>query len=120
MIDIKIQVITKQALGFSKKLQGLDFASIAFYRRHTPDGIAICRVNEACLVKTSHCVIKTHATIYFTAYMLLDYLSDVQVNVVTNNNSCRQPLAPSQTTHEQQEIYNAAGAKLVSKCDDTA
>ena len=58
MIDIKIQVITKQALGFSKKLQGLDFASIAFYRRHTPDGIAICRVNEACLVKTSHCLIR--------------------------------------------------------------
>ena len=80
--------------------------------------------------------IKAHVAICFTAYMLLahlhyrvnlsagdlgrlspaailDHLSDVQVNVVTDTNSSRQLLVPSKTTREQQAIYTAAGAKLV-------
>ena len=80
--------------------------------------------------------IKAHVAICFTAYVLLahlhyrvnrsagdlgrlspaailDHLSDVQVNVVTDTNSGRQLLVPSQTTREQQAIYTAAGAKLV-------
>ena len=80
--------------------------------------------------------IKAHVAICFTAYMLLahlyyrvnlsagdlgrlspaailDHLSDVQVNVVTDTNSGRQLLVPSKTTREQQAIYTAAGAKLV-------
>ena len=80
--------------------------------------------------------IKAHVAICFTAYVLLshlhyrvnrsagdlgrlspaailDHLSDVQVNVVTDTNSGRQLLVPSKTTREQQAIYTAAGAKLV-------
>ena len=80
--------------------------------------------------------IKAHVAICFTAYMLLahlhyrvnlsagdlgrlspaailDHLSDVQVNVVTDTNSGTQLLVPSKTTREQQAIYTAAGAKLV-------
>ena len=80
--------------------------------------------------------IKAHVAICFTAYMLLahlhyrvnlsagdlgrlspaailDHLSDVQVNVVTDTNSGTQLLLPSKTTREQQAIYTAAGAKLV-------
>ena len=80
--------------------------------------------------------IKAHVAICFTAYVLLahlhyrvnrsagdlgrlspaailDHLSDVQVNVVTDTNSDRQLLVPSKTTREQQAIYTAAGAKLV-------
>ena len=78
----------------------------------------------------------SHVAICFTAYVLLahlhyrvnrsagdlgrlspaailDHLSDVQVNVVTDTNSGRQLLVPSKTTREQQAIYTAAGAKLV-------
>ena len=80
--------------------------------------------------------IKAHVAICFTAYVLLahlhyrvnrsagdlgqlspaailEHLSDVQVNVVTDTNSGRQLLVPSKTTREQQAIYTAAGAKLV-------
>ena len=80
--------------------------------------------------------IKAHVAICFTAYVLLahlhyrvnlsagdlermspaailDHLSAVQVTVVTDTNSGKQFLVPSQTTREQQAIYTAAGAKLV-------
>ena len=80
--------------------------------------------------------IRAHVAICFTAYVLLahlhyrvnrsagdlgrlspaailDHLSDVQVNVVTDTNSGRQLLVPLKATREQQAIYTAARAKLV-------